>query len=107
MKETQYRHTLAKAKVADVVRVTWRDSSRVMLGWADLDDYMDAAKEQRELLEETAGYFIGSNDAYVVIALSYSPKSVTGMHDGTKALASDAMMIPHEAVRSFETIWRR
>jgi hypothetical protein len=73
MTEKQYRAVLAKAQRFDVIRVRWRDSSRINLGWEGIDDYIQAMDEHMKAVEETAGYFIASNDALVMVALNYGP----------------------------------
>jgi hypothetical protein len=86
---------IAKARRWDLVHVRWRDSSRINLGWDAPAEYIAAMHRQRERLEETAGFFIQAGDAYVLIALNVNAK-IPSM--------TDAMVIPHEAIRSFEIV---
>lgn len=99
MTESEYRAALAQAERYDIVRLRWRDSSHIGLGWRSPDAYVDSMDSSRFGLEESAGYFIASNDAYVLVCLS-----MRQFVDDTVDTITEAMMIPHEAIRLFEII---
>jgi len=98
VREREYRATLKRARQGDVVRARWRDASRVHNGWSTIPDYLDTLDVMRKSLEETTGYFVGSNDAYVLVALN-----ANWQHDSEPYIA-DGMAIPHEMIRTFEIL---
>lgn len=99
MTEKEYRATLAKAEFGDVIRIRWRDSSRVDLGWDTVEEYISRLDKMMQSLEESAGYFVGSNDGFVMLA-----GSLTYWADTDKRHVVQAMAIPHEAIRSFDIL---
>lgn len=98
MTERQYRRVLKRAKLGDVVRIRWRDSSRVQYGWDTVAAYTESLDKMMRSLEETAGFFIASNVAYVLIALNANFKHEDEPH------VMSAAAVPHESIRSFEIL---
>lgn len=101
MTEAEYRAELAKAEQFDIVRVRWRDSSRLGFGWSSIDEYVSSTDEARYGLEETTGYFLVANDAFVCIVQSIREWRPV---ESRRPTATDGMIIPHEAIRTFEII---
>lgn len=90
-----------KAKRYDVVIIHWRDSHRLGLGWDRPREYVQQALRSRAELEVTCGFFLAVDDAYVSVVLNASARP-----DGSESV-TDAMCIPHEAIRSFRIIEKK
>lgn len=100
MTEADYRAALVLAQTGDIVRLRWRDSSRLDIGWDTAEAYRKALDEMTaDLLEESAGFYVDSNEAFVLIAHSMQRRN-----GGKVWHVVGGMSIPHEAIRSFEIL---